>query len=149
MIDNIAAVFQKESFWSNLIALFIAWITPAAELAFLLYGLVTVDWLMDTYLYLKANKSKSELWPTVTRVCVEKLVWYSALAFTAHALQMHFFKDSFPIYKYTMFIPISAEFISITKTVEAQTGVKLVTRIQELIDGWFPNKPKNDDDTVR
>lgn len=134
MLGNIAAVFSKEGVWSNMVALLVAWAAPMSELAFLLYGLVIADWILDVYVYFKSTKEKHELWKTVTRPMIEKLLLYSLFAITAHSLQVHFFKDMFSLYKWSMFIPISAEFLSITKTVEARTGIKIVTKLQELLD---------------
>lgn len=136
--ETVSSVSTKEGIIINLLVALLAWLSPALELVILLYGLTLFDWILDSYLYLLKNKQPlSELWEKVTKPVVTKLIFYSVLALSVHAVQTHLFKTTVPAYQILMGIPISAELISIATTVEQKTDVKVITKIQEIFDNFF------------
>jgi hypothetical protein len=137
MVSDILAVFDRQNAWMAILAAIITWFSPAVELLLLLYGLTVLDWMLDVHMFIKNKECRKELWPTVTRPTIEKLALYSAFALAVHATQLHLIKSGFDIYRILMITPIAAELLSITKSVEANTGIQLVTRVQDVINGFF------------
>lgn len=146
IVDELAAVFHKDNFLFALLSAILAWISPALELIVLLYALATVDWILDIRTFLKDKSPKIELWRSITRPTIEKLFLYSVLALSTYAVQRHLFYDSIPLYVIVMTVPISGELISITKTVEEGTGIRVVSKIQELFNNFLGTKSKVKED---
>lgn len=146
ILDDIANIFEGKNVWIHLVTAFIVWLYPSLELLFLLYGLTTLDWLLDVRQFFKSNSPKIDLWAKITKPCIEKLLYYTAFAMAVFATQQHLFKDSLPVYVVMMSIPVSAELLSIATTVEQNTGIKVVTKIQEIFSGFFGSKIKEDED---
>src|SRR5690554_3433294 len=134
MLSNIASVFTKEGVLFQLIVLFMSWLSPALELMYLLYFLTVLDWILDVAGYFRTGREKGDLWPKITQPVISKLIYYSVFAIALHATQAHLFKDSISLYKILMVVPISAELLSIAKTVEVNTGIKVVSRIVDIFD---------------
>lgn len=142
VFDELLAVFQKDNFIFTLLGGILAWISPAAELLFLLYGLTVLDWCLDIRQFFKDESPKIDLWAKVTRPAIEKLCYYTALAVAVFATQLHLFKDSIPLYTVMMAIPISAELISVATTVERNTNIKVVSKLQEIFNSFIGSKGK-------
>ena len=140
IISDLGVVFQKDSFIFNVVAGIIAWLSPSLELLLLLYGLTTLDWMLDVRQFFKNDSPKIDLWAKVTRPTIEKITLYTVMALAVFATQQHLFKQLVPLYTIIMAVPISAELVSICTTVEKNTGIKVVTRIHELFNSFFGGK---------
>lgn len=148
ILNELSTVFHKDNFIFNLLAALVVWISPALELIFLLYFLVVLDWMLDICNFMKSDAPKVELWKSITKPMTEKLLLFSTLAVASFAVEVHLFKNAIPLYMVVMGVPISGELISITKTVEAHTGIKVVSKIQEIFNSFFGSKSKIDDSGI-
>jgi len=144
ILSDVTSVFEKQNIWVHLITALIVWLSPSLELLFLLYGITVIDWGLDVNQFFKDQSPKIALWANTTKPCVEKLLYYTTLAIAVFATEQHLFKNSIPLYTIMMGIPISAELLSIAKTVEENTGIKVVSRLQDLFNSFFRSKEKGE-----
>lgn len=143
MLGDTTTINSKETAVAGIFGTFIAWVTPALELWLLVLFLTALDWVLDMWHKYRETKSGKVLWEEVTKPMISKLIYYLVLALALHSVQLHMVKDTMPLYTIIMAIPVTAELMSVVKTVEDNTSLKVLTKLQELINS-FSNKKQND-----
>lgn len=135
LFDN----FLIPSWISKLFFVALAFLAPVWELYFLLIALVSIDYAMDFFVWFKNRSKEGKVWD-ITEPVIKKMILYSIMTVSVHAVQQHLIKESFDMFKLIMAIPIIAELGGILATVEKYTGVQLVDKLKEYINSWINSK---------
>lgn len=116
-----------------------AFLAPVWKLYILLLFLTCIDFLIDITVWYFQKSKESKPW-VVTMPFVIKIIMYSLLVITVHAVQVFLIENVFDFFKLVLAIPIISELLSILASIERYTGVALVDRVKEMISNWITNK---------
>lgn len=131
--------FIATTWISKLFFLAMTFLFPIWELYLLLLGLVCIDYIMDFYYWFKYDKGVIKVW-SITEPFITKIILYSIMTVSVHAVQQHLIKESFDMFKFIMAIPIVAELGGILGTVEKHTGIQVIDKLKQYIEEWIASK---------
>lgn len=131
--------FIATTWISKLFFLAMTFLFPIWELYLLLLGLVCIDYIMDFYYWFKHDKGVIKVW-SITEPFITKIILYSIMTVSVHAVQQHLIKESFDMFKFIMAIPIVAELGGILGTVEKHTGIQVIDKLKQYIEEWIVSK---------
>lgn len=139
-IKEMLTTFLTSSFVTKVLIFISTFFAPAKELYILLIALVIFDWIIDIGVWVWSYKKRQEktIWE-VTKTSITKLIFYSILMLSVNAVQLYLIKDLSDMYKIIMSIPILAELLSITQTVEKHTGISVSETVKSIF-GKLQNK---------
>ncbi len=128
--------------WANLkywflkvLALLGVWFAPAVTTAYFLLLLISIDTVTGI---IKSKSSGIEF--SFKKLLVPFMKKFSGYAFfliTAHAFQVDFLMDDFHLFKWLMYIPVVTEITSISSNIESYTGIKIATKVKEVLNSLF------------
>lgn len=135
----IVSNWANAQYWFfKVIALIALWFAPAEDTAYFLLLLISIDTITGII------KSKNAGIPfEFKRLLVPFMKKFSGYAFfliTAHAFQVQFIKNDFEVFKWLMYIPVITEITSISINIDAYTGIKIATKVKELLDTFFDKR---------
>lgn len=145
LIVNITNTVSNANWLVKLLMMLTVWFAPAIELLLLLLFLVLVDCFLDIYACLKDGKNKDgKSWYEIILPTIQKAIMYGVLAIVINAVQIHLLGTLVSIYPIIMSVPILAEVLSISSTIEKYTGISVQEKIKELFNGVFSTKGSSD-----
>lgn len=141
-VKEIITNFLTSSFVTKILIFISTFFAPAKELYLLLLFLVLLDWVIDVgvWIFNKEIREKKHIWNDITKVSITKIIMYSVLMLSLNAVQIYLIKDLADFYKLIMAVPILAELLGITQTVESSTGISITDEIKGFFNRIFQKK---------